>query len=117
MARQTWIEDCIYRTPGGKYMVKVRINTVYSQRTFRTLTEARKYRREVIKARPKERLKQMNNWKDRAREQIKAAPRSKVVIDGRKWTVVHLPPGPVERISWADVSRSAYAEALRSVAA
>lgn len=113
-SRGTLIEPSIYRAASGNYVVKMRIDTLYQQRTFRTLAEARKYRQEVLEARPRERLKQLTNWREISREQIRSAPRSRVVIDGRKWTVVHLPPGPVERTSWADV---AYSEALRSVAA
>ena len=47
------VEKCIVRREGGTYSVKVRDGHRYVCGSFRTLREARKFRDQAIKSRPK----------------------------------------------------------------
>ena len=100
------VERCIYQRPtSGRYAVHVRLNMHYESATFDTLEEARVFRAAVeAKRRKRARIKRAlpgrdmsysadaTDQRERNRELIRTAKRSKTVIDRRKFTVDHLPP-------------------------
>lgn len=110
------IEDCIYQRPSGRFAVDVSVENRKRKKTFDTLELARAWRDEVKRVRPKrvyvtkpkapKIVKPPLLFRKRRRDMgpelravydarkafIEAAPRTEVERDGRRWTVVHLPP-------------------------
>lgn len=88
---------------GGTFGVDVRIDGVQKRKSFPTLDEAIAWRDEQkAKRKPRERrggLKtdllmspEETEARNGTRRMLATAPRTTEVIDGREWTVVHLPP-------------------------
>lgn len=94
------VEKNIRRRQGGTYCVSVSVDWEERRKSFETLEEARAWRDEMIASRPKRRTRHgipalsARNTADEdvRREVIASSPKSTRVINGRKFTVVHLPP-------------------------
>lgn len=101
------VDTCIVRRARGTFAVSVRNGGGNVTATFPSLGEAQAFRDDVISKRPKRDYSFLGKkgrkgpdlisameteLRFRARKEIAAAPRSTHVIDGREFTVVHLPP-------------------------
>jgi hypothetical protein len=97
------VERGIYRRPGGTYSARVFVNYTGYRKSFASLEQARKWREGMesgqpmwLKGRDGRLVPSEQPALDRsARELIASSPRSNRVIDGREFTVVHLPPGGI----------------------
>lgn len=91
------VETGIYRRQGGTYRVEVMRDYVTYRRTFKTLEEARRFRNGIRSGKLSVRgglyaAMDVVSEKEIRRREIRSAPRTKKVINGREFTVVHLPP-------------------------
>lgn len=123
------IEPNIYLRPSGRYFVHLSIRNKSVKKTFDTLEEARSWRDEMRKTRPKRvyqsrfreflpgsgvRTIHRSTWEpadyelDRAiiRNQLETAKRIPVEREGREFVVVELPYiAPVKPTDWSDTRR------------
>jgi hypothetical protein len=104
------IEELIYYTPSGKFQVRMRLNTQYTQATFDTLAEAKRHREEVRAMRPHREVRRgkldhsahKTEERETVKDSLKKAPRTQVVIDDVEYTLVSLPDAPIKREKFLD---------------
>ena len=93
------IESCIRRREGGTYSVQISVNWEQKRKSFKTLTEARKWRDHIKAQRPKREKRngapshkaEITVRRQSVRQMLKTAPRSQREVNGRVFTVIHLP--------------------------
>jgi hypothetical protein len=114
------VEEGIHRRAGGTYAANVSIGNQTRRASFKTLSEARAWRRELIAKRPpRERgyakgvnALHMSTWepedtrreREQMREQILTAPRKTVKRAGKQFTLVQLPPARHAPTCWREPS-------------
>ena len=100
------VDRCIVKRIKGTFAVEVQIAGAIRAKTMSTLEEAQTWRDEQEKARPKREAKsyrrkggrdlpfspEETQQRNTSRALIESAKRTTTVIDGRTFTVVHLPP-------------------------
>ena len=95
------VEECIYYTQSGRFVVGVYLNTVHKHGRFDTLSAARKFRDEIRAMRhSREERSGAPDFsaddtitRNGVREILRSAPRKTITRDGREYTLVSLPRG------------------------